>query len=271
MRGTVSRADLRRVAAATYHQVWWPPCEQVVYDCVIPVWDPDRECYVDPETGEPLPTWDDALDRLDHDPDARPLHVVRFGAQVDAQGVLAGSPDAGRCLGYLAKYLTKSIADCHTPNTDAEREHAGRLLDALRYEPCSPQCANWLRYGIQPKDAGPGLRPACCRGKAHRPEHLGYAGRRVLVSRKWSGKTLGDHRADRRAWVVQLLGNTEPAPDPARYAWHPVATGDPDLRPLPRRLLLALAERVRWRAALDEAKRRAGLDPPDPSATAAAA
>ncbi len=105
MRGTVSRADLRRVAAATYHQVWWPACDEPVYtdDGFIPEWDPDRECYVDPETGEPLPTWDDALDQLDSAPDARPVHVVRFGSQVDAQGVLAGSPDAGRCLGHLAK------------------------------------------------------------------------------------------------------------------------------------------------------------------------
>lgn len=115
------------------------------------------------------------------------------------------------------------------------------------------------------------MRPGCCRGKAHRPEHLGCAGRRVLVSRKWSGKTLGDHRADRRAWVLQMLGNTDERPDPARYAWEPITTGDPDLRPLPRRLLLALAERARWRAALDEAKRRAGLDSPDCSATATAA
>jgi len=30
-----------------------------------------------------------------------------------------------------------------------------------------------------------------------RPEHLGYAGRLVLVSRKWSGKTFKDHRGDR--------------------------------------------------------------------------
>jgi hypothetical protein len=28
-----------------------------------------------------------------------------------------------------------------------------------------------------------------------------YGGRRVLVSRKWSGKTLADHKADRRAWT----------------------------------------------------------------------
>ena len=112
--------------------------------------------------------------------------------------MLAGSKDASRCIGYLTKYLTKHVGDCHQAATDAQAAHAGRLADALRYEPCSPTCANWLRYGIQPKNARPGLRPGCCKGKAHRREYLGYAGRRVLVSRKWSGKTLADHRADRK-------------------------------------------------------------------------
>jgi hypothetical protein len=28
----------------------------------------------------------------------------------------------------------------------------------------------------------------------------------VLVSRKWSGKTLADHRADRQAWLLAALG-----------------------------------------------------------------
>ena len=41
-----------------------------------------------------LPTWDEALDQLDADEDAEPLHVLRFGAQVDVQGILAGT--AGR-------------------------------------------------------------------------------------------------------------------------------------------------------------------------------
>jgi hypothetical protein len=254
MRGTVSRAELRQVAAATYHQVWWPHTDRVVYDCVLPTWDPDRETYVDPETGEPLPTWDEAVDELDE-----PAHVVRFGTQVDAQGLLAGSRDADRALGYLAKYLTKSVADCHRPETASQRLHTERLLDVLRWEPCSDRCANWLRYGLQPRGARYGLRPGACRGKTHRPDHLGYAGRRVLVSRKWSGKTLADHRADRRDWVLNLLDKTVEPADPDRYAWTPVTTGDPDLRPLSRRLLLAVAERARWRQALDEAKRRAGL------------
>jgi hypothetical protein len=128
----------------------------------------------------------------------------------------------------------------------AQRAHANRLAEALRYEPCSPTCANWLRYGIQPKDPRPGLIPGACKGKAHRPEFCGYAGRRVLVSRKWSGKTLADHRADRKAWLTETLGME--VPDPARYSWAQVLPGDPDYLPPERRLLHVIAERARHRA-----------------------
>ena len=228
-----ARAELREVIAATYHQVWWPSTETVKFDGGHPpVWDEHTGTYLDPGTGEVLPTWDQALDAIgDGD---EPLHVARFGARFDAQGVLAGSKDASRCIGYLTKYLTKHVGDCHQAATDAQAAHAGRLADALRYEPCSPTCANWLRYGIQPKNARPGLRPGCCKGKAHRREYLGYAGRRVLVSRKWSGKTLADHRADRKAWLTGMLGL--PATDPARYTWEPVKPGDPDHMPNGQRL-----------------------------------
>jgi replication initiator protein RepSA len=129
-----------------------------------------------------------------------------------------------------------------------------RLADALRYEPCSPTCANWLRYGIQPKNARPSLVPGGCKGKAHRPDHLGYAGRRVLVSRKWSGKTLADHRGDRRAWLTETLGLE--APDPARYTWHVVTPDDPDYLPPDKRLLHIVADRARLQAALTEARRK---------------
>lgn len=219
----------------------------------LPVWDDTTRAYLDPATGEVLTTWDQALDAIG--PGAEPRHVARFGPKFDAQGVLAGSKDASRCIGYLVKYLTKQVADCHQADTDAQRAHAARLADALRYEPCSPTCANWLRYGIQPKNPRPGLVPGACKGKAHRPEHCGYAGRRVLTSRKWSGKTLADHRADRKAWLIRTLG-LEP-PDPARYSWHVVTPSDPDHLPLDKRLLHVVADRARWQAALAEAQRRA--------------
>ncbi len=57
--------------------------------------------------------------------------------------------------------------------------------------------------------------PGACKGKAHRREHLGYAGRRVLVSRKWSGKTLADHRADRKNWLLATLGRFRQPTRPA--------------------------------------------------------
>ena len=148
--------------------------------------------------------------------------------------------------------------------------HVDRLADALRYEPCSPTCANWLRYGIQPKNAKPNMRPGACKGKAHRREYLGYAGRRVLVSRKWSGKTLADHRADRKNWLLETLGL--PATDPTRYAWEPVAPGDRDHMPTAQRMLHVVADRIRWQQALDQARRRAAGQPPgDLSATGEAA
>ena len=183
--------------------------------------------------------------------------MARFGTRFDAQGVLAGSKDANRCIGYLTKYLTKQIGDCHRAETDAQRTHAARLAEALRYQPCSPRCANWLRYGIQPKNARPGLAPGRCKSKAHDSDHFGYAGRRVLASRKWSGKTLADHRADRKEWLLQDARRFGNRPGPVRLG---------DSRARPTRITWTMRGGccmpsltvLRWRAALAEARRRAG-------------
>jgi hypothetical protein len=279
IRGTLPRAEIKAIAAATYHQVWWPQADEVRFDGEhLPVWvdrpepldgasHPDRQSgdYVDPVTGELLPTWDQALDRLDADEDAEPLHVIRFGDQVDAKGVLAGTPDADQCIRYLSKYLTKSLGDsldgdADDPRGQARRDHAARLVETLRYEPCSPACPNWLRYGVQPKGAKQGMAPGRCRSKAHKPEHLGHAGRRVLVSRKWSNKTLAEHKQDRRAWVLEVLGiddDQAATVDPHRYVWRPVASNDPASTPRAVRLLRAIADRQRWRAAMQQLQARA--------------
>ncbi|MEV4159136.1 replication initiator [Nonomuraea dietziae] len=270
MRGTLSRAEIKQITAATYHQVWWPPTDHVVFDGdTLPLWE-DEVGYLDPRTGEVLPTWDEALDAL-MDDDAEPLHVLRFGNQVDAKGVLGGTERADHLIKhYLTKYLTKSIAETCDPDNQRQRDHADRMAEALRYEPCSPTCPNWLRYGVQPKNAKPGQAPGRCRGKGHKPEHLGYGGRRVLVSRKWSNKTLTDHRADRRAWVLEALGlSATEGIDPNRYTWRPVPPGDPDLPPLGQRLLVEIANRQRWRALL--AEHQAQADDTDLSATKHAA
>ena len=304
IRGSIPRKVLRQVVAATYRQVWWPTPGQAVYDeHHRPVWDDHAHGdpqtgyvggYVDPATGASLTSWVEAMQQLDQAEDlvtelgdggAEPYHVLKFGSQVDLKGILAGTPEADRLIGYLAKYLTKSMSQAMAgPEDDGsdaahltvrQRAHVDRLVAALRVQPCGPGCSNWLRYGITPKNPHTGMSPGSCRSRAHKREHLGYAGRRVLVSRKWTGKTLTDHRHDRRAWVLAVLGINDHQGDSDRgatagagrsndktrdrYAW---AHADPDaqLKPLSHRLLIAINQRQLWQAAYQLA--RDGKPPP---------
>jgi hypothetical protein len=92
----------------------------------------------------------------------------------------------------------------------------------------------------------------------------------VLVSRKWSGKTLADHRGDRKAWLLSMLGLPDPGDD-HRYRWEAVTPADSDHMTYGRRLLHVLADRARWHAALAEARRKAQEATGDISATGRAA
>ncbi|MGH3965374.1 MAG: replication initiator [Pseudonocardiaceae bacterium] len=251
IRGAIPRAELRQIVAATYHQVWWPAHDQPVYtDGRRPAWDTRAKGFTDPDTGRPLPTWEQACDDL-----TEPAHVVRFGTQLHVKGILGGTEEADRHVGYLSKYLAKSIgqaAGLGDTATDQQRDHARRLHAELQNTPCSPRCPIWLLHGIQPHGARHTMTPGRCKGKAHKPEHLGIAGRRVLVSRKWSNKTLSDHRAERGAFVRQLLqqAGIQPAhgPEDGPYQWERPAPTDPDVPPRPALLLHAIAERQRWKA-----------------------
>ncbi|MGB8199329.1 MAG: replication initiator, partial [Pseudonocardiaceae bacterium] len=271
IRGAIPRAELRAITAATYHQVWWPAHDRLVYtEGRLPVWDTRAKTFTDPDTGQPLPTWEQACEEL-----AEPAHVVRFGEQVHVKGILGGTEEAGRHIGYLTKYLTKSVGqaaglDEHT--SDAHREHAHRLHAELQVTPCSPRCPVWLLYGIQPHGARHSMTPGRCKGKAHKPEHLGIAGRRVLVSRKWSNKTLDDHRAERGEFVRQLLhaAGIHPAhgPEDGPYLWERPAPTDPDVPPRPVLLLHAIAERQRWKADYTAAQHATGQPPSDQNRSA---
>jgi replication initiator protein RepSA len=266
IRGAIPRSELRAITAATYHQVWWPAHDQPVYtDDRLPIWNTRVKTFTDPDTGTPLPTWEQACEDL-----TEPAHVVRFGEQVHVKGILGGTEEAGRHIGYLTKYLTKTIGQAaglgeHT--TDAHRDHAHRLHAELAVIPCSPRCPIWLLYGIQPKGARHSMIPGHCKGKAHQPEHLGIAGRRVLVSRKWSNKTLDDHRAERGEFVRQLLhaAGIQPThgPHDGPYQWERPAPNDPDIPPRPLLLLYAVAERQRWKAEYTAAQLATSDPPPE--------
>jgi hypothetical protein len=275
IRGAIPRQVFRQVVAATYHQVWWPPFDRPVFTDQVPVWSSEEEGYVDPITGACLPTWEEALDALDDeldaDPAQRPAHVVRFGTQLDLQGIIATSTNADRRVGYLTKYLTKAVADTYgDPDelTPGQVAHVARLHEEVRWLPCSPRCWNWLRYGIQPADAHEGMEPGQCPGRAHRWENLGCGGRRVLVSRLWTGKTLADHQADRATVVREALAAAGIVmPDADRYSanatgpdgqprfeWAPIDPAREDPAMFRQAILMAVQQRRRWRAEYEAAK-----------------
>ena len=70
VRGTIPRQMVRQVGAATYHQVWWPAHDNPVYAEPAARLSDRRARLRRPGTGWPLPTWDEALDAIDADPDA---------------------------------------------------------------------------------------------------------------------------------------------------------------------------------------------------------
>ncbi|MEV4261269.1 replication initiator [Kribbella sp. NPDC049584] len=290
VRGVIPRQVVKEVAAATYHQLWWPQCSEPVYvGDDLPRWDDYAGAFLDPHTHAPLPSWEQALDAIDDDPAATPAHVVKLGTQVDYQGIIADADEkVGKAIGYLTKYLAKSIADTYGDDdtiTTAQAIHLDRLHREVRWLPCSPSCSNWLRFGVQPKDAEAGMRPGWCPSKAHDRHHLGLGGRRVLVSRQWTGKTLSDHRADRAEVVRQTLAaagvdmhdtdryaaTTALEDGTPRFIWSPVdRNNDDDLPTWHGVLARGIQERIRWRSEYEQAKQRAANAPPADACSATA-
>jgi hypothetical protein len=184
------------------------------------------------------------------------------------RGIEQGSRHHERAIRYVTKYLTKDLIAHAEITSDPQRDHADRLHAELAVLPCSATCANWLLYGVQPDQARPGLVPGRCKGKVHQHRTLGFTGRRVLLSRQWSGKTLADHRADNRAWVRTILSGAladddqvvtaADDDDPGRYRFELARPDDPDVDPYQHRILRAIAARLRWRDALKQAQARAG-------------
>lgn len=273
-RGALPRWVVKAVTRATYVNIWWPQMDRPVFTETAPEW--DGIDYVSPTDGEPLKTWEEALDELERD-DAGPSHTMRFGRQVDIKGLVSGTPDADRSVRYLTKYLTKAIGETYTDADSVNLEyeaHIDRLHAEVRWLPCSPECANWLRFGVQPRHAGPGLIPGWCPSKAHDRDHLGLGGRRVLVSRKWSGKTLSQHKADRAAVVREALeaagievesaqrmaASVATTDGQTRYEWATVVHGSAITAEV---IMQGILERRRWRKQYDEAKALIqGVGPP---------
>ncbi|GAB2990100.1 replication initiator [Saccharothrix stipae] len=268
VRGSIPHKVIRQVTAATYLQVWWPDHDHLKYSGERPpVWDMRTKGFVDPDTEQPLTTWADAVADLD-----APAHVAEFGRQVHSKGILGGTEESGRHIGYLTKYLTKSITEVVEQDASPRlADHADRLAAELAVTPCSERCAVWLLYGVQPKGVTSKTTPGHCKGKAHRRDTLGLPGRRVLVSRRWSGKTLAEHKADRATFVREALkaaGIAKPEDERARLQWGPVRPGDPHAPSRTELLMHMIAQRLAWQAEYQQAQ-AAPAPPPEVSAIAA--
>jgi hypothetical protein len=133
VRGTMPRKLVRQVAAATYHQVWWPQFHTALFTVdKAPEWNEQQQSYVDPKTGDPLPTWQAALDALD-DPDATPAHVARLGT-IDARGIDAGSKDADRAIKYVTSTSPKTSST--TPGPAPTRNKPTSTGSTPNWPPC---------------------------------------------------------------------------------------------------------------------------------------
>ena len=122
------------------------------------------------------------------------------------------------------------------------------------------------RRGVNPRG-----RTSCNRLLLmHQADTLGIGGRRILVSRNWSGKSLADHRYDQAASVRRVLPigighTTDKAEDQAEklaaglapaIEWELAQPGDADVGDLRRRLLRAVSTRIQQRAAIAAALAR---------------
>jgi hypothetical protein len=114
--------------------------------------------------------------------------------------------------------------------------------------------------------------PGHCKAKAHDRDHLGLGGRRVLVSRQWTGKTLTDHRADRAAVVRAALEEAGIDPDDHDelaasgtedgWSWELLGRTQVDERTYMAAISIQVATRTRWRNEYTAATARAGPAPP---------
>jgi hypothetical protein len=114
---------------------------------------------------------------------------------------------------------------------------------------------------VQPEGAKADLIPGNCRGKVHQRASLGYTGRRCLVSRNWSNKTLTDHRLDGQEWfravTAGLLDDQVPSEnDKHRYIYELAPPDDRDVASLSDRIFRSIAARTRARLAIQAARDR---------------
>ena len=271
IRGTIPRQVIKQVVGATYLQVWWPSFDTPVYVHRRPRW--DGHDYVDPDTGRA------PADLAGSPRPGRPRHPRARGAVREAARHGWDRRPIGRCG------PGDPVSDEVPHQVHRRRLHTRPTMTTRHPIPaiwrtstgCMPSCStcpavSGARTGSatasNPWMPDLAWLPGRCGGKAHDRDNLGLGGRRVLVSRQWSGKTLAEHRADRATVVrealeaagmlapeIERMAATVLAKDgKPRFVWTDTR---PDAATYIRVILAAVAEQQRWRAQYQAAKEAA--------------
>ena len=249
MRGTVSRAELRRVLAATYHQVWWPGTSAAKFD------------------GDERPVWDEHgvyVCRSGHR--GGPAHLGPGPRRHRGRG-RAGA--CGPVRGPLRRpgrpVRLQGRGPVHRLPDQVPHQAGGRLPPGRRPIPNAPTPTGWPRRcgtsrarpgaptgsatASSPRTPGPAWSPAPARARPTAANTSATPGAGSWPpangpARPWPTTA---PTARTGSWPRSVISAT----DPARYTWEPVTPGDPDHMEHARRLLHVVADRLRWQAALD--------------------
>ena len=194
IRGTMPRNLIRQVVAATYHQVWWPAHDQPVYTARPRAGvgrDPRPRLLRRPRHRRPAAHLGAGARRARRRPRRRARRTSSSSApQVDIQGVVAGTDKTDKALRLPDQVPDQGLGETADPTPPPPRPTSTASSRPCAGSPCSESCANWLLHGVSPRSPKPGMCPASAAARPTSRDTLGYGGRRCLVSRKWSGKTL---------------------------------------------------------------------------------
>lgn len=268
VRGSPARVLVKQLVERLDHAEYRPDCSVMTHAPGDVEWVPELGRYIDRD-GLVLPTVHEASAEV-----TEPWHVARFGDQHDYQGFTADDPEFAVRVFYTTKYASKSAGDVLDAESGSARyrRHIERLHALLAVTPCCSECELWVLYGCTPDgigEDGPSARSVTgrCNRRAHKPEHVGVIGRRIITSRQWVGYTLPELREQRAENIRQTLsaGGIEPDPDP-RSGWTYEMPGrnDPDVPDRTDMLVTSIAERARMRAQYEAALRYIAEQSADP-------
>jgi hypothetical protein len=78
-----------------------------------------------------------------------------------SKACLAGTPDADRRIGYLAKYMTKSMTEAADPASDTQRAQSSGWPPLSLSSPAHPACRDAARSEARTRGASSRAQRGC--------------------------------------------------------------------------------------------------------------